>query len=394
MRPGTRWTSPRSRVAADGEVTPLTARRLNRATLDRQLLLRRARVDVVEAVRRIVAIQAQEPASPYVALWNRVEAFDPADLDAAFATHAVVKSTLMRMTLHVVAVEDYPDLHEAMRATLRADRVGDPRFRLDGLTAAEVRSLEATLVAAAKRPRTGRELEAALAGRVADPATAWWGLRSFAPLVHAPTGGPWSFTSRAFVAPPVRRRAAGRRSLGRLVRRYLEGFGPAGVADIAQFARIRRADVRNALPDAGPLVERIGPDGSVLLDTADAPPIPEADTPAPARLLPMWDSILLAYDDRSRIIPPDLRPSVIRTNGDVLPTLLVDGLVAGVWRPVDGGIEATALRPIDEAAWEELGREAAGLVRFLADRQPAAYARYRRWWTRLPEAAEVRVLPG
>lgn len=49
---------------------PLTKRRLNRATLDRQLLLRRRRLSVAEGVRRIMAVQAQEPASPYLALWT------------------------------------------------------------------------------------------------------------------------------------------------------------------------------------------------------------------------------------------------------------------------------------------------------------------------------------
>ena len=89
---------------------PLTNRQLNRATLARQMLLRRQRSSVVEAVRRIVAVQAQEPASPYVALWNRVSRFRPADLDAAFAEHAVVKATLMRITLHAVVRRGLPGL--------------------------------------------------------------------------------------------------------------------------------------------------------------------------------------------------------------------------------------------------------------------------------------------
>ena len=94
-----------------GAVPPLTPRQLNRATLARQLLLEREPLGVVDAVRRIVAVQAQEAASPYIALWNRVAGFDPADLDAAFAEHSVVKATLMRITLHAVAADDYPDLH-------------------------------------------------------------------------------------------------------------------------------------------------------------------------------------------------------------------------------------------------------------------------------------------
>jgi hypothetical protein len=107
----------------------------------------------------------------------------------------------------------------------------------------------------------------------------------------------------------------------------------------------------------------------------------------------MWDSILLAYADRSRVIPPDYRRLVTRNNGDVLPTLLVDGRVAGVWRPVEGGIEATAFHALPEAAWDGLAAEARALVAFLADRDPAVYRRYGHWWAKLP-AGRTRVLPG
>jgi hypothetical protein len=374
---------------------PLSPRQLNRATLDRQLLLGRRRLTVPEAVRRIVAIQAQEPASPYLALWTRVDRFDPADLDAAFADQTVVKATLMRMTLHAVHADDYPDFHDAMQTTLRASRLGDPRFTISGLSAEEALALEGDLVEFASDPRTRGELEAMLAQRVADPTSVWWALRSLMPLVHAPTGGPWSFAQRAFVASRDRHRTALRpEALGALIRRYLEGFGPASIADIAQFARVPRGRIREGLGKAGPLVEMAGPGRATLLDVPDWRPIPRADEPVPPRFLPMWDSTLLAYDDRERMLPADLRPIVIRTNGDVLPTILVDGFVAGIWRPIDGGIEVTAFRRIGADDWDGLAREAGGLVRFLAERDPRAFARHRRWWTRLPEPVEVRHLAG
>ncbi len=106
----------------------LTARRLNRATLARQLLLRREPLEVAEAVRRVVALQAQEAASPYLALWNRLAPFDPARLDAAFAGHEVIKATLMRITLHAVTAADYPPFHRAMAESLRASRLSDRRI--------------------------------------------------------------------------------------------------------------------------------------------------------------------------------------------------------------------------------------------------------------------------
>jgi hypothetical protein len=223
----------------------------------------------------------------------------------------------------------------------------------------------------------------------------WWALRTFAPLHHAPTGGPWSFGTRpSYIAsaedgPRPDRDTAARQ----LVRRYLEGFGPASVADIAQFSVKYREVIRAAVASLGDeLVRRSGPGGVELLDVPDGL-LPDEDTPAPPRLLPMWDSVLLAYDDRSRVIPPEDRRRLIHQNGDVLPALLVDGSVAGVWRPVDGGIEASAFRRLSKEAWQGLADEAHDLVAFLADRDPQVYRRYGHWWKTL-EATEIRVLPG
>jgi Winged helix DNA-binding domain len=141
------------------------------------------------------------------------------------------------------------------------------------------------------------------------------------------------------------------------------------------------------------VLERLeGPDGTELFDVPGAPG-PAEDTSAPPRLMAMWDSVLLAHADRSRVIPPDYRKLVARSNGDVLPTLLIDGYVAWVWRPVEGGIEATAFQTLSDEAWDGFASEARALTAFLADREPQVYHRYNRWWTGLPRA-EVRVLPG
>ena len=375
----------------------LTARQLNRATLGRQLLLRRERLNVIDGVRRIVALQAQEPASPYIALWNRLASFDPADLDAAFADRTVVKSSLIRLTLHAVVAEDYPAFHRAMLSSLRSSRLSDGRYTTSGLSTADADGLVPHLLKFASRPRAKPEIEALLQTRLGERnhPRAWWALKSFAPLHHAPTGGPWSFGVKAsFVAAPAKPVAPSLdESVQRLLLRYLEGFGPASVADFGQFTILRRPVTTQALKDLGDkVVELEGPDGVPLFDVPGGL-LPPEDTPAPPRLLPMWDSILLAYSDRSRVIPPDYRRLFIHQNGDVLPTLLIDGYVAGVWRPVEGGIEASAFHKLSNEAWKGLEVEAAALVAFLADRDPSVYRRYAHWWKKLP-SAEVRLLPG
>jgi hypothetical protein len=374
----------------------LTDRQLNRSTLGRQLLLKRAPVGVVDGLRRIMALQAQEPASPYLALWSRLSSFDPADLDAAFATGTIVKASLMRITLHAVLAEDYPRFHEAMRTILRASRLHDARFTAGDLTADETDALIEHLLMALVRPHSGAEVESVLAehhGRAVPQS--WWALRTYAPLHRAPTGGPWSFGPRqAFIAaPPIVEPPSRAVSVAWLVERYLAAFGPATVPDIAQFTLLRRATINDAIGELGDRLEqRDGPGRAPYLDLAGSS-LPDEDAPAPPRLLPMWDSILMAYADRSRVIPEPYRRTVIRTNGDTLPTLLVDGLVAGVWRPVEGGIEATAFHALSDEAWAGLASEAEALIAFLADRDPLVYRRYARWWTALP-AAEVRVLPA
>jgi len=374
----------------------LTARQLNRATLGRQLLLRREPLDVVDAVRRIVALQAQEPASPYLALWNRLVDFDPADLDAAFADRTVVKASLIRLTLHAVHAEHYPAFHNAMLSSLRASRLNDRRFTTSGLSAADADALLPHLLKFAAQPRTKAEIEDLIEARLGDRnPRAWWALKTFAPLHHAPTAAPWTFgTSAAFIAAQTGNgRESPDESVQQLVLRYLEAFGPASVADFAQFTMLRRPVTVQALQALGDKVEEVDrPDGVTLFDVPGAL-LPAEDSVAPPRLLAMWDSVLLAYSDRSRVIPPDYRRLVIQQNGDVLPTLLVDGYVAGVWRPVEGGIEASGFHRLSDEAWGGLAEEARALVAFLADREPTVYRRYKHWWATLP-STEVRLLPG
>lgn len=375
----------------------LTARQLNRATLDRQLLLRREAMDVLDAVHRVAVLQAQEAASPYLALWNRLTDFDPAELDTAFAEQSVVKASLIRTTLHAVHTKDYPAFHTAMEPALRASRLDDRRYTSAGLSAADADEFLPHLLEFTAQPRTKTEVDALVESRLGTPQPfLWWALRTFAPLVHSATGGPWSFGPRpSYVTARTGPRTLDRDdSIQELARRYLQAFGPATSRDFAQFTRLAQTRARTALRVLTDGMSKLeGPDGIELFDVPGGASVPEEDIPAPPRLMAMWDSSLLAYGDRSRVIPPDYRELVIRQNGDVLATLLVDGYVAGVWRPVDGGIEATAFARLSDQAWSGLETEARALMAFLADRDPTVYRRYGHWWPKLP-SAQRRVLSG
>lgn len=164
----------------------------------------------------------------------------------------------------------------------------------------------------------------------------WWAVRPLLPFLMAPGEPPWSFGRRPrFVAGPAwlgAGLASHEDGLAHLIQRYLAGFGPAGADDLHQFTRITISDIRHALARLGDeLVTFEDERGRPLYDVPDGL-LPPGDLPAPVRFLPMWDSILLAYRDRARVLPEHYRRRVIQPNGDFLPSFMVDGLVAGLWR--------------------------------------------------------------
>src|SRR5205823_9847484 len=105
--------------------------------------------------------------------------------------------------------------------------------------------------------------------------------------------------------------------------------------------------------------------GRELLDVARAP-LPDADVPAPVRFLPKWDNVLLAFADRTRVLPEQYRKTVIRMNGDVAQTFLVDGFVAGTWRVENGRVVLEPFAPLSRSVRRDLEDEAGRLEAFLA----------------------------
>ena len=368
----------------------LSQRRLNRATLARQLLLERADLGTVEGVERIAGLQAQEPASPFIGLWTRLAGFVPADLDAALAARSVVKGTLMRTTVHLVSARDYRDLWPAVRPDRDTSRRTD---RDDPPDPVRFAALQADVEAFTARPRSLTELRAhigSIDGKTPDELV-WW-LRRRTPFVHAPAAVPWAFGRRPQIVhadawlPTDVAWAAEPEAIERLVRRYLAAFGPASMADIAQWSGLRVARLAPgvaAIEAAGDLRHVASPARRRLLDLVDAP-LPDEDTPAPPRLLPMWDSTLLAFADRTRLISDADRRVVVARNGDTLPSFTVDGMVAGLWwaEPDRSGRPRIVLDPfraLSSTARRALEREGEQLADVLEPLEPTVYARYRYW---------------
>jgi hypothetical protein len=336
----------------------LTLRELNRAVLERQLLLGRRRLAVPAAIERLCALQAQYSLSPYIALWSRVTGFRKEQLTRALEERKVVKSTLFRITLHMTSARDYPYFAAAW---LPAAQEMTPRVTAE--TAAE---LSRKVYAAARKQVTHEQLEKIAAEEMGGR----WRVRTLAPLVHVPPSGTWGFHGRpellvleAWLGVDLPTREEGAKHL---VRSYLASFGPATQQDLLRFAGVRIGDLRLGLEQ---LELRTFRDerGRVLLDLPRGP-LPAGDVPAPVRFLPKWDSSLLAYapPERTRILPEKFRGIVIRKNGDVLPTVLVDGFVAASWN-VDKkrGLEIEPLRKLTKAERAEIDEEGERLVAFV-----------------------------
>jgi hypothetical protein len=352
----------------------LTDRELNRSLLARQLLLKRAALSPVTAIERLAGLQAQWSPAPYVGLWARLAKFTIADLEGALADREVVKATLMRGTLHLVSAADYPALSVATTRS-RAERWAPAARRL-----ADADAIHRATIRYARAARTREALAAFL---VTQGVTAelsrpmlWWLIASHGWLVHVPPSGTWTHrkAGELIAADAWIRRAREPKledALRLTVRRHLAAFGPATVDDISSWSSIRTPAIRVALEELGPKIRTfVDERGRRLYDLKGAP-LPPADTTAPVRYLPKWDSTLLAYaaPERVRILSEAHRKTVIAKNGDVAQTILVDGMVAGTWSATVKTGEATiAVTPFvrlakpDRAALIEEGERLARFV--------------------------------
>jgi Winged helix DNA-binding domain len=348
----------------------LTLRELNRALLARQLLLRRHRLSVTQAVERVAALQAQWPPSPYLGLWSRLDGFAPDQLVRAVARRTVVKATLMRTTLHLVSAADYL----AYAGTYRGSRIRDLERQLAALGEEADFAGEGERLAAfaAEHPRTRPELLALLERpklRIEErsPWLTWYGLAAHAGLVNGPESSVWRSHTAGGTFVPARTwlgadAAWGDAAAANLVRRYLAAFGPASRADVAKWTGMARSVVDRGLSQLE--LRQFRDEHERELFDLQRAPLPPAGTPAPARLLPRFDLLVLGHDDRRRVVADVHRSSVIQ-GGEVSATFLVDGFVAGTWSFEDGRVRLQPFGPLPRAARREVEDEASRLEAFL-----------------------------
>lgn len=365
--------SPKSAAsAASSSVDVLSPRALNRALLDRQMLLRRASISVDEALERQVGMQAQAPNPPYIGLWTRLDGFRPEDLAQRIRDRRAVRMALMRSTIFLVTARDALRLRPVLDAELARWGFSVHGREIGGADLAELAAAGRAL--AEESPRTFQELGARLAERWphADRSALGNMVRNLVPLVQVPPRGLWGesgpaahTTVETWLGAPLDAETAP----DEMVMRYFAAFGPATVRDAQHWCGLKRL---------GAVVDRLRPrlrafrdaSGAELFDLPDAPR-PDEDTPAPARFLPEFDNALLSHADRTRIISDADRKRVFTINGIIRATILVDGIVRGMWKMArDGGTAALVISPFaplvpaDRAALEGEGIR---LARFVAE---------------------------
>lgn len=349
--------------------TVLDRRTLNRTLLARQGLLRREPRAVAGTIEHLVGLQSQVPGDPFVALWSRIEGFDPAELDRLMTERVAVRTGLMRTTLHLVTSSDALVMRPIFAPVLARVLQSQRAFRtgLAGLDLVELATVGAEHLA--QRPMTATELRPLLASRWPDrdPRVLMMGVRYLVPIVQVPPRGLWRRTSQPTLSTLeawLNQPEDPRRDVGEILLRYLGAFGPASVPDMRTWSWL--TGLAEAIDGLRGRVRAYRSEGGrELLDLADAP-IVDGDEPAPPRFLPEYDNLFLSHDDRSRIAGAWYEEDRYSRG-----KLFVDGFLTGGWRIETEPRTASRLivdlfrrlTPEEETA---VDAEAEALARFLA----------------------------
>ena len=336
----------------------LTARELNRALLARQMLLERVSAPLPRVLERMGGLQAQYAPSMYVGLWSRVEGLERDAVTRGLERRSIVQASMMRATIHLVSKRDYWPFVVGIRRGLR-----EWWLRTHGrdLPRREIAANDRKVRRALRGKTLSRaELEEVIGRR-------WASAGVFVDLVRAPPSGTWErrradlfALAEEWVGPED---ASEDEGIERLVRRYLQGFGPARPAEIADWASLDVSTTRRALERLD-LRRFEDEQGKELVDLPRLA-LPDADTPAPARFLPVWDATLLVHARRTQILPEKFRARVfnVKTPNSV-NTFLVDGQVAGTWRYEKGRVKLEPFGRLAKADRAELDEEAERLAAF------------------------------
>jgi hypothetical protein len=308
---------------------------------------------------------------PHLALWDRLAGYDPAELDGLMTSRAVVRTQLMRTTIHTVTAADALGLRPLLQPVLDRTFSGTAwGQRLRGTDVSAVVAEAAEMLG--ERPLSRAELQRKLAARHPglDAEAVAFGVSYWVPWVQPTPRGLWTSSSAAVMALVSAElgETTTPMSLEDLVTRYLAAFGPASVRDVQAWCGLTK--LREVVYRLGPRLRRFRTDdGAELYDVPDRP-LPDPDTPAPVRFLAEYDNVVLSHADRSRVVADADHLLLNGGPGGWSGTVLVDGLLRATWAARrDGDDMVLSVRPSEAVTSSEAAdvvEEGGRLLAFLA----------------------------
>ncbi|MCW2636384.1 MAG: uncharacterized protein JWQ99_2751 [Blastococcus sp.] len=303
-----------------------------------------------DAVRSLMAVQAQDYPGALVSVALRTAGGSRADVITALDAGDVVRSWPMRGTLHLVAAEDLNWLLEVLGPRIRT--VDSRRWEQLELTQQDADRAGELVVAALSGERSLRRT--ALLAVLDDGGVSTTGQRGAHLLGHlarngticlGPTdnGGEQSFVLLDEWVPAPRRLDR-EEALGELALRYFLGHGPATVKDLVRWAGSTVRDVRIGLAVARPRLACIDVDGvEHFLDPETAERLAACREEARGVfLLPGFDEFVLGYGDRGAVLDPRFAERIVPGgNGMFRATVVSDGRIIGTWGYTGSGARRT-----------------------------------------------------
>ncbi|MEU8900857.1 winged helix DNA-binding domain-containing protein [Nocardia sp. NPDC048505] len=350
-------------------MTELSLRELNRTLLVRQMLTERVELAPLELIRHLVAVQGQEPNWPYVGLWTRLAGFTHADLEGLLRERKLVRSTMIRRTVHLATAEDFgwlrPTVQPWIDAMLKAAYYRD---EIEGVDLARLAASGRELLAgkALSRSDFGRLLAERFPDRHVRRLAE--SVEVMVPMAHSAETGAWGRWRNRYVTVGLAEEWIGA-PLGpadpeQLIRRYLAAFGPATVADMQAWSGTTRlAEVIDGMRSE--LTVFTDDQHKVLFDLPGAP-LADPELAVPVRFLPAFDNAVLGHKDRRRIISETDRQRIAKEASAGIPMYLVDGFVHGRWALDGGTVRITPWHPLSSADEAAVRAEAEALLPFVA----------------------------
>jgi len=369
----------------------LSLETLTRLYLIKHHLFKKARkTDLVTVVSDVCGLHAQAVTTPYLSLWNRVEDLEDALLDEAlYKAKSLVKTWVMRGTLHVIPSADLAIYNRALRRMWfehhgRFMRAPDWPSKEERRNVIYPKILEALAQKPLKRKDLNDKVRSLLKAESKPykrlfsgwggilKETAYEGLTVYA----QPAERESCFARLDKWLPYIElNRISEEEAREKLLVRYLRGYGPATQQDFCLWSGLTAFDAKEAIESAGSIAEEVeveGAKGRYLLLKQDIKLLDSIDIDEKALpcLLPKYDSLLLGHKDRTRIISDEHKQRVFKPKaGDIAATVLINGRIAGTWRhKKTKRLLTIMITPFEKIAKEdlkEIEHEAKDLSRFM-----------------------------